>query len=118
MGWFSSSSSAAPASTTDPAPAAAPSAPPTANSTSFPDRSKRKICWDARDAYLTCLDRSYGVDAPSVDPNSACVRELAEFQKVCPTSWVKHFINKREGDIRDRKLGLKPPKPAAPSSSS
>ncbi|KAI9156000.1 hypothetical protein H9P43_009110 [Blastocladiella emersonii ATCC 22665] len=109
MGFFSS-----PASPVNPVAAAA--APPGSGapvSAAFPDKSKRRVCWSARDGYLACLDRSYGIDAPSVDANSLCLRELAEFQKACPSSWVKHFINKREAEIRDRKLGLRPARQAA-----
>ncbi|KAL7752586.1 hypothetical protein RI367_002120 [Sorochytrium milnesiophthora] len=51
-------------------------------------KSQRHLCWAARDQYLDCINKAYGVDAPSADPQSKCTRLLAEFEKACPKSWV------------------------------
>lgn len=64
---------------------------------SFPDKQKRQICWNARDAYWTCLDKylpeystSSGQEGP---PECAKLRQL--FETGCPAQWVKHFDRKR-----------------------
>ncbi|KAI9218955.1 hypothetical protein BC828DRAFT_407125 [Blastocladiella britannica] len=74
----------------------------------FPDRSRRQVCWAARDRFFACIDRAYSPDAPTADPDNKCALPMAEFVSACPPSWAKHFASKREAYIRERKLGLRP----------
>lgn len=51
-----------------------------------PTRTERKRCWEARDAYYSCLD-SLGVVNPG-EENGHCAKEVQAFGKACATSWV------------------------------
>jgi hypothetical protein len=49
-------------------------------------RSDRQKCWDARDAYFSCLD-GQGVIKVG-DEKGACDKELAVYEGSCAKSWV------------------------------
>lgn len=51
--------------------------------------SKREVCYNARDQYYECLDRSL------LDPEP-CKKLEATFTEHCPPSWVDYFNRKRE----------------------
>lgn len=55
-----------------------------------PDRTKRTICWDARDDYFRCLDRHGIVDALAEGDKakSVCAREGKRLDGDCAKSWV------------------------------
>ncbi|CAK0851103.1 unnamed protein product, partial [Prorocentrum cordatum] len=48
--------------------------------------SRRRACWEARDAFFAC------VDAGRADHAARCEQELGAFEARCPPSWVKHFM--------------------------
>jgi len=52
-------------------------------------KSERQICYDSRDLYLECFERTNG------DKNQ-CRAEFKKFNDDCPVSWVQHFIRKHE----------------------
>lgn len=56
-----------------------------------PDRSERKKCWEARDSYFACLDRSNIIDAVKEDKaaRKACPAENELFERDCATAWVR-----------------------------
>ncbi|GAA5885810.1 hypothetical protein JCM6882_007569 [Rhodosporidiobolus microsporus] len=84
MGWFSSSSSSsAPASTSDSA---------------APDRSARAQCWSSRDAYFGCLDKN-AVQVPGQE-DGKCGGEDAEYRGKCAASWVDYFNKRRVLQLR------------------
>ena len=58
--------------------------------------AERKICWTARDAYWTCLDKFQ-------DDTTFCWKQNAEYEKVCPKRWIKHFVGARQKE-KYRKL--------------
>lgn len=73
---------------------------------SFPDKEKRKNCWDARDKYWQCLDQyapkhqaTSGQDEPAV-----CDKFRKYFEMGCPSQWVHHFDRKRSYDQFKQKL--------------
>eukprot|EP00927_Polykrikos_kofoidii_P078041 TRINITY_DN74919_c0_g1_i1.p1 TRINITY_DN74919_c0_g1~~TRINITY_DN74919_c0_g1_i1.p1 ORF type:complete len:104 (-),score=25.45 TRINITY_DN74919_c0_g1_i1:29-340(-) len=74
--------------------------------------TKRRECWDARDAYFACVEAAggstskgtaaqggraaaAGSSAGSSDVDAIalarCLRESEAFEARCPPSWVKHF---------------------------
>jgi hypothetical protein len=57
---------------------------------------ERKKCYEARDAYFSCLGANGG------RRHRRSLRGL--YEKHCPPSWVKHFDKKREEDEKLRKL--------------
>ena len=57
---------------------------------------ERKKCYEARDAYFSCLDANGG------RRQRRALRKL--YEKHCPSSGVKHFDKKREEDEKLRKL--------------
>lgn len=56
-----------------------------------PSRAERARCWEARDAYFTCLDASGIVDAVKDDKKAAaaCKAESGRFEKDCAAQWVR-----------------------------
>lgn len=56
-----------------------------------PDRSERRKCWEARDAYFGCLDRNVIVDALKDDAKArkACPAENQVFERDCAAAWVR-----------------------------
>lgn len=72
-----------------------------------PNKTKRKICWDARDKFFDCLVKN-NIDN-SLDPNKKdevetnCGAERVVFQDSCVASWYKYFQEKRYNDIRRQK---------------
>ncbi|TID28796.1 hypothetical protein CANINC_002315 [Pichia inconspicua] len=73
-----------------------------------PSRSKREVCWLARDKYFACLDK-HNIENP-LDPAKAklsdkyCGSEDKEFKKDCIASWVKYFKEKRPFDIKKERM--------------
>lgn len=87
MGWFSSS---------------------TPETTTPPNRSERKKCWESRDLYNSCLDRIH-VDNPFDKEkqgliNKECGKEDKQFAQDCAASWVKYFKEKRPFEIKKERL--------------
>lgn len=80
--WGSSS----PASTTD------KKAEEVRSGTRAPDRTERKRCWEARDAYFACLDRNRILDALKDEKKAAaaCGSESVGFEKDCAREWVSY----------------------------
>ncbi|KAJ2896112.1 hypothetical protein MKZ38_005867 [Zalerion maritima] len=66
-----------------------------------PERSERQRCWDSRDAYYSCLDRSGIVDAETEAGKALkkCREESARFEKECPAAWVPYFKKWRVADM-------------------
>lgn len=69
---------------------------------SFPDKSQREVCWNARDHYWECLDK-HNIGPDQASP-PACDAVKKDFEKLCPAQWVKHFNRKREYNIFKEKL--------------
>jgi cytochrome c oxidase assembly factor 6 len=59
---------------------------PDSSSGVAPDRSQRKACWDARDAYYACLDKN-SVLKPGEEQN-VCTKEKKSYTASCAKSWV------------------------------
>lgn len=64
-----------------------------------PNRSKRRQCWDSRDAYFKCLDK-LSIDNALDDKKQQeiathCGAELKTFDSDCAQSWVKYFKEQR-----------------------
>ena len=55
-----------------------------------PDRSSRTQCWEARDAFFSCLDKNGILDSVKEDDKAKqfCAPELKQFEKDCAMSWV------------------------------
>lgn len=72
-----------------------------------PNKTKRKICWDARDKFFDCLVQNK-IDN-SLDPKeklnveSNCGSQRAQFENDCVALWYKYFQEKRYNDIRRQK---------------
>nr|SVE89164.1 EOG090X03B7 [Daphnia sinensis] len=47
---------------------------------SFPDKEKRQKCWDSRDRYWECLDKSG-------DQMEKCMEVRAVYETTCPSQW-------------------------------
>lgn len=117
MGWrewwplsssTSSSNSASP-SGSPPSRASSSPAPPRADAirsgAAIPTRAERQQCWDARDAYFSCLDAHDILDAMR-DPAAArraCPSESDGFERSCAAAWVTHFKQWRVDDAQKRK---------------
>lgn len=58
--------------------------------TRAPDRSERRRCWEARDAYFRCLDGAGIIDSLKEDKAAAraCPSEGAVFERDCAAQWV------------------------------
>ncbi|KAG7199285.1 hypothetical protein KM043_018144 [Ampulex compressa] len=54
---------------------------------SFPSKEDRTKCWGRRDEYWKCLD-----DGKS---ETDCKEFRKQYEKFCPSQWVKHFDRKR-----------------------
>ncbi|KAK1499523.1 hypothetical protein CCUS01_00248 [Colletotrichum cuscutae] len=69
-----------------------------------PDRSERRKCWEARDAYFGCLDRNVIVDALKDDAKArkACPVENQVFERDCAAAWVKYFKQWRVADLQKK----------------
>lgn len=50
-------------------------------------RQDRKQCWDSRDVYFACLDRS-GVLEAGKEGNAACAKEKSNYEANCAKSWA------------------------------
>ncbi|OQR70529.1 cytochrome C oxidase [Tropilaelaps mercedesae] len=63
---------------------------------SFPNKEVRQACWNARDSYWSCLDKNKDEEQP-------CKTIRDSFEKMCPSTWVKHFDRKRDyNKFKDR----------------
>ncbi|KAF7303727.1 hypothetical protein MIND_00602300 [Mycena indigotica] len=60
----------------------------------LPTRQDRQACWNARDAYYTCLD-SAGVVRPGSEGPKVCRAENRVYERSCAQSWVKYFNERR-----------------------
>lgn len=62
-----------------------------------PDRSSREKCWEGRDLFFSCLDKSNIIDSIKEDKEARrqCGKELAQFEGSCAKAWVKYFKEKR-----------------------
>ncbi|KAF8652326.1 hypothetical protein AX16_004453 [Volvariella volvacea WC 439] len=72
MGWFSSAKKEEP---------------------SAESRQGRQKCWDKRDAYFACLDRSGVVKAG--EEGDACSSEKRAYEENCAKSWIEYFNQRR-----------------------
>lgn len=77
MGWFGSTNAEKP------------------NAISREDRSK---CWEARDAYFTCLDAAEVVVAGT--EGSKCASQRKFYEQNCAKSWVSSVSPARENCLR------------------
>ncbi|KAK0163046.1 hypothetical protein PV327_006757 [Microctonus hyperodae] len=55
---------------------------------SFPNKEDRQACWGCRDEYWQCLDQGKS--------ENECESLRKQYEKFCPSQWVKHFDRKRE----------------------
>ncbi|XP_076247048.1 cytochrome c oxidase assembly factor 6 homolog isoform X1 [Calliopsis andreniformis] len=55
---------------------------------SVPTKLERTRCWNSRDEYWKCLDEGKS--------NTECKKFREQYERFCPTLWVKHFDRKRE----------------------
>ncbi|XP_011497116.1 PREDICTED: cytochrome c oxidase assembly factor 6 homolog [Ceratosolen solmsi marchali] len=73
---------------------------------SFPNKQDRLTCWNHRDIYWKCLDEKKSDDL--------CKYCRKDYEKFCPSQWVKHFDRKRDYlNFKNRleKEGYSPPFP-------
>ncbi|CAK8693128.1 unnamed protein product [Clavelina lepadiformis] len=56
-----------------------------------PSAEKRRICWNARDNYLQCIQDH---TLPE-EQEKNCAKLKEEFDNSCPKAWVKHFIRQK-----------------------
>lgn len=72
-----------------------------------PNKSQRKVCWEARDAFFECLDANNIMNSLDLNEKanveSKCGKQRATFQKDCVASWYEYFQQKRYNDIRRQK---------------
>ncbi|KAG5309931.1 COA6 factor, partial [Pseudoatta argentina] len=55
---------------------------------SFPNKEDRIKCWSRRDEYWQCLDEGKS--------QAECIEFRKQYEKFCPSQWVKHFDRKRD----------------------
>lgn len=55
---------------------------------SFPNKEDRLNCWSRRDEYWQCLDEGKS--------QAECIEFRKQYEKFCPSQWVKHFDRKRD----------------------
>jgi len=62
-----------------------------------PDRTQRARCWEARDAYFSCLDKAQIIDSITEKDRAekACAAEGRGFEANCASSWVTYFKKRR-----------------------
>ncbi|KAG7090633.1 hypothetical protein E1B28_009735 [Marasmius oreades] len=60
-----------------------------------PSRDDRQKCWEARDAYFSCLDTVGVVKAGEERSKGACTSENETYQKNCAQSWIEYFNQRR-----------------------
>ena len=62
--------------------------------TAVPTRAERQRCWEARDGYFACLDKSGIIDAVKDEKKAAkaCGTESAQFERDCATQWVGSLL--------------------------
>ncbi|CAM1509109.1 Fc.00g028480.m01.CDS01 [Cosmosporella sp. VM-42] len=73
--------------------------------TAIPNRQERQVCWLARDAYFSCLDKNNIIDATK-DASAAakaCPQQTADFERDCAAAWVKYFKQWRVADIQKQR---------------
>ncbi len=60
-----------------------------------PTRTERRKCWESRDAYFACLDRSGIVDAikDEKEAASACAAQSSRLDRDCAAEWVRFLPN-------------------------
>lgn len=73
-----------------------------------PNRSKREVCWDARDKYLDCLEVNK-IDNPLEDKykdvlKKNCSKQEQEFEANCVKSWVHYFKEKYVVDLKKERF--------------
>lgn len=54
-------------------------------------KSKRQVCWAARDEMIQCLRKNPDASYENCPP---CEAIKKKFHEDCPESWVKHFVKK------------------------
>ncbi|KAJ7641201.1 cytochrome oxidase c subunit VIb-domain-containing protein [Roridomyces roridus] len=59
-----------------------------------PTRQERQKCWEARDAYFSCLDGEGIVMAGT--ESKACSSEDNVYHKTCAQSWITYFNQRRK----------------------
>ncbi|KAJ9145470.1 hypothetical protein NKR23_g5397 [Pleurostoma richardsiae] len=69
-----------------------------------PDRTERKRCWESRDAYFSCLDKSDILDAIKDEKAAAkaCKNESTAFERDCAAEWVTYFKKWRVADYNKK----------------
>jgi cytochrome c oxidase assembly factor 6 len=79
-----------------------------------PDRSRRAVCWEARDAFFACLDAHNIIDSVSrpEDREAAekvCGGQERDLRRDCAESWVTYFKKRRIVEHRKASMleGLK-----------
>ncbi|CAG8977146.1 hypothetical protein HYALB_00003367 [Hymenoscyphus albidus] len=62
-----------------------------------PDRTQRAKCWEGRDEFFQCLDKSGIVDSITEKGKAekACSTEGRKFEANCASSWVTYFKKRR-----------------------
>ncbi|KAI0389943.1 oxidoreductase-like protein [Xylariaceae sp. FL0594] len=61
-----------------------------------PDRSERKVCWEARDNFYKCLDKHEVIDSLTGEgkktADTHCAQEDKAFQENCASAWVSELL--------------------------
>ncbi|KAF8537401.1 cytochrome oxidase c subunit VIb-domain-containing protein [Trichophaea hybrida] len=62
-----------------------------------PNRSQRASCWEARDAFFTCLNAHNIIDSIKEvkKAKDVCGSQGVAFEKECVGSWVEYFKKRR-----------------------
>jgi len=55
----------------------------------FPKAGERKKCWDSKDAYWECMDRTN-------NDKSKCTAERAVYEESCIKQWVSYWDKRRD----------------------
>ncbi|KAI0202822.1 oxidoreductase-like protein [Astrocystis sublimbata] len=71
-----------------------------------PDRSERRLCWDARDNFYKCLDKHEVIDSLNgkgkATADKHCAQEDVAFNDNCATAWVTYFKKYRVADYQKK----------------
>ncbi|MCJ1310006.1 hypothetical protein MMC25_003667 [Agyrium rufum] len=70
-----------------------------------PNRSARSVCWEARDAFFTCLDQNGIIDSirGKDEAEGRCGAQLRALERDCASSWVTYFKQRRVMEYNKKK---------------
>ncbi|KAF9928825.1 hypothetical protein BGZ75_002376 [Mortierella antarctica] len=69
-----------------------------------PSRSARQNCWNVRDAYYACLDKSNVLDPSAPEAVNVCQDLRNQYENGCMKSWVEYFNKRRVLEVEQKQL--------------